>query len=267
MSHSCIRASLAATLVTVACFTSVAAAQESDVQPLTVTLKSGRTLTAPVDSRTDNEKLWLRFEGRGALLLRPIQWNAVTAATYLGEPVSLEQLKQLAQDIETEKTLVDRFTNHAPEHQPLSTTARKVLFSPPRITSLDFSARTGNWDADAADDGLIVQLAPLDANGRLAPASVRVEVILEASRPDPPYRENDFQRAQTWSVSVTGEELAAGTPIKLPFSPNHRRWGAVGRVTVRALAPGQGVFETKSLIRLQPRFEEAPRRSPYGLAY
>ena len=60
---------------------------------VTVQLASGRSFTAQVDNRTDDRRLWLRFVRKNAILLRPIAWSSIIIASYEGDLLNHEQLR------------------------------------------------------------------------------------------------------------------------------------------------------------------------------
>ena len=242
-------------LVSMPGWASMAVAQDQQEQHLTVHLHSGREFTAVVDPRTGPRKLWLRFEGRSAQLVRPIDWEAVVYAEYAGKEVPTESLYQLAQSIKTTETVVDQLTTSAPADQQHAVTARKILFVKP-VASLEASARVGNWDADRTDDGLLLWANPLDADGSSMAVPMRLEVTLEATKD---FHRDDwdgsFQRVYHWAASVTPGQLRSGIPAKLAFPPGYERWGSMGRVIVRAVIPGHGVFEREAYVRLVNEFD------------
>ncbi len=66
---------------------------------IVVHLISGRTMTAKIDARTDAGQLWLRWESPGAEVLRPIQWQCVTAAEINGNNISGKEFFDLVDQI------------------------------------------------------------------------------------------------------------------------------------------------------------------------
>jgi hypothetical protein len=66
---------------------------------IVVHLISGRTMTAKIDCRTDAGQLWLRWESPGAEVLRPIQWECVTAAEINGNNISGKEFFDLVDQI------------------------------------------------------------------------------------------------------------------------------------------------------------------------
>lgn len=75
-------------------------AQESQAKELiTVDLRSGRTFTALIDSKTDAKQLWLRWERGTAVLQRPIRWDRVVRAKIAGEELTGEELQQVVATI------------------------------------------------------------------------------------------------------------------------------------------------------------------------
>ncbi|MCA9176235.1 MAG: hypothetical protein KDB14_17230 [Planctomycetales bacterium] len=97
-------------------------------ESLTVHLQSGRVFTAPVDQKTDDQHLWLRFEGRSVHLLRPIAWHAIVEASYAGQPISLAQLKAFSSRIQTQRTLIDGLDSYAPAGATHAAAAHRVIF-------------------------------------------------------------------------------------------------------------------------------------------
>ena len=226
-------------------------------EPLTVQLRSGRTFTAPVDIRTDAEQLWLRFEGRSAQLLRPIQWSRIERAAHQGRDVPLDELQALALSIKNDDRLVDQLQTQtdAGDTRLHAEAARLILFRPVTgaVSSVDFSATLGNWDADAEDDGLLLTVAPLSRDGQLTPANLRLEVTLDANEADDHQTlgRGELRRVQRWVTQLTAAQVAAGQPVQLKFSPAQRQWGAFGRVHVRIGVDGQGVYSAEQEVRVK----------------
>jgi hypothetical protein len=233
-------------------------------ETLTVALRSGRTFTAAVDQRTNDSRLWLRFGHGPTVVLRPLAWDAVVAAWRNGEMVPREQLRDVAGEMKT-PLLVERESepsaeplppaaapSHADPQQDYATHDHGPFAPPPRVASVAFDAWLANWDADAAPDGLAVLIQPLDFWGGLLPTDGVVHVeLVGLSRRDfisAPHSGGVVQQTlDRWTQS-----LAAGLPtgdgllLKLPFHgspPSPESVASRGRVQVRLVAPGHGVFE------------------------
>ncbi len=241
--------------------TSLSGASET----MTVRLQSGRTFTAAVDARTDDNRLWLRFGAGSTVVLRPVAWSAIVDAWREGEPVDRRRLREVA---EAMKSPVDPSPSENLELVP--TAAPEALWRPvpraveitPRVTSLAFAAHLSNFDADAEPDGLVVVVRPFDAWGRILPIDGVVEVELHGAV------RRTFQSAPQ-SGGVVHDLLgrwtkplhaAVATPdgylVKLPFPHRRLEPAAVasrGRVHVRLVVPGHGVFEdVRDGVAIQP---------------
>ena len=81
---------------------------------------------------------------------------------------------------------------------------------------------------------------------------MRLEVSLEANSADPNNTagRGELRRVQTWVVHVTADQVAQRQPIQLEFKPERTRWGAKGRLHVRAVVTGQGAFEAQHNVRI-----------------
>lgn len=131
-----------------------------------------------------------------------------------------------------------------------------------RVTSLAIDAWTANWDADVEVDGLIVEVAPSDAEGLLVPVWGTLEVRLFAQRRAGGKHPEPFDMRQRWTERVRPSDFgrgAAAARYRLAFAPsasNPEFDGAVARygaVVVELSVPGQGTYTaTASTVRLRP---------------
>ena len=215
-----------------------------------VELSDGRQFTAAIDDRTDREQLWLRFDRPASLVLRPVSWSAITAATVSDQRLTVDQLMEKLPDLVSKRRLErPRSNNGSPAPQQLEQSP------PPTVTSLDIHARIANWDADPEPDGLEVDLAPLDANGYLTPANATAEATLVGvtgiRRASPSGRaraiDDRFPILGRWTVIVRPEDFSStGALVRLPFQAVDphvaEEYRYVGAVTVRLVVPGNGVF-------------------------
>lgn len=222
-----------------ATFAALATAADS---PLTVHVRSGRTFSAPVDVRTDESTLWLRFEGRSVRLLRPVDWNDITSAYYEGESIDLDSLRPFAHSLANHERLVDRLPTRAPGGQPHDETARQLLFVQP-VESFHIDAQWGDRDSDRVVDGVTLQLAVRDRKGNAVPANLRIEATLEMPSSDErPHHRGAFEQVQRWVVAAD----RPGVHLSVPSAAQQCR--QVGRLTVRVTIPGEGTFERQTII-------------------
>lgn len=142
-----------------------------------------------------------------------------------------------------------------PQSQPFGTRHPQRRPSP-KIVSLSVRARLANWDADPQPDGLLIELAPLDANGHFAAVSGNVDLVLYGERHQQAGkahedRESFFILEKTTKllrVTDAGKELGSDAyHLRLPFrkfDPNRDfSIGEYGILHARLSVPGQGVFQ------------------------
>src|SRR5207244_4505448 len=116
---------------------------------VSVGLASGRRFTAYIDARTNDDKLWLRFEGQGILVLRPIDWDRLRSAEIGGRTLTVADFKQHAASLSSsaseEVSPSQVVTASIP---PPSSLAHRGAWpsSAASLRSVDFHARIANWD-------------------------------------------------------------------------------------------------------------------------
>ena len=122
-----------------------------------------------------------------------------------------------------------------------------------------------NWDADVETDGLVVEVAPLDAYGTLVPASGTLEVELFAPQRrvfhHAPLSGGDtLELVERWTRALNAVDFGPrGVQVRLPYGAIHPElrpdWMAswYGLVHVRLTIPGHGVFEdSRDGVRIRP---------------
>lgn len=236
-------------------------------EPITVHLQSGRTFTAEVDARTDQRKLWLRFGGASAVLLRPIDWQRVVSAQHQGKKLTTKQLRDLADSLKSKVTVFkdphEVVDEPLPGEPAFSQQAQSALGAAPRVASVSFDTFLANWDGDVEADGLVVQLHPISIEGRTAQVGGTVEIELFAIQSRrfsevPHGRGLSSKQIGRWSVALTPEQIGPhGATLKLPFQADHPEFnnqlGSFGLVHVRFASPGHGVFEhSQDAVRIRP---------------
>lgn len=212
---------------------------------LTVMLASGREFTAHVDSRTDEERLCLRFSSGGGSILRPIAWNRITAARLGDQEIAIKELKRTCEELKS--TSPPRvMPANSPASAPTSPSSPPVAF-------IRIDAWVANWDADVEPDGVRVQLEPCDENGTPVAVSGTAEIELFAARARK-YHEApqsggwSTELIERWNENVEAKEIdPRGVLLKLPLGAIHPDFttgvGNWGLIHVRIVVPGSGVFE------------------------
>ena len=238
-------------------------------QPVTVQMRSGRSLTAQIDARTDASRLWLRFSSASTVVLRPIAWDRVAGARH-GEKVmtaaefraAIDQLKTTHKDQQGDNS-APRDDRQSPDSH--AQRAREVLGGDRRVRSVHIDARVANWDADVESDGLLVHVYPLDEAGQLVAArgSATVTLLGVAGETRPSAqggaRSNrlSFPKLGRWTRQIRVADVGpTGVVLKLPFGAVHPEFDgrprSLGSVHVRLTAPGHGVFEdTAATVRIR----------------
>lgn len=223
-----------------------AGAADDPPAPLTVEVEGGRAFTGLVDKKTDDRRLWLRFEEGTAVLWRPITWSRIVAASHRGQKVDLDKLQGLSRQIQSSRQIVV-------QPRAVQSPSPPTEHAPAPPASLAIEAELSNWDADVETDGLALWLRVLDADGAATVAAGSLEVELFAPRirkyhEAPQSRGYAVDLIERWSVALTAEQFRRGEAIvRLPFGVIHpefdRRADALGLVHARLAVPGQGVFE------------------------
>jgi hypothetical protein len=259
-----LRLTFAGLLLSLATTTARAETNLFDVQ-----LASGRTFQGTISSRTDESRLWLQFGTKSTQMLRPIHWNRVVLAKRGDQDFTADEFRQLAiasalqgKVNPPKKPRILQIKRPASEGQPThAELATQAIAEPARVTHINVDAVLSNWDADVEQDGLLVDVAPLDAYGQVVATRGTVEVTLIAPQHrrfiDAPRAAGVVRgRIGHWTETVDWQEGQFGQ-LQLPFQALHpefnTRIGTHGLVHVRMTIPGAGVFEqTVELVRIRP---------------
>ena len=230
---------------------------------VSVQLRSGRTFTGRISNRSTDRLVLLKERGT-IKIWRPIAWWEIAAVTIDGEAADIERLRDLALEAALRRGDESQFSLPqaiAPEEQPVTTEVTSRLI--PAVTTITFDAFVANWDGDVETDGLVVLLAPLDADGGLAAVSGTVEVEFFAPQRRtfhhaPQSGGDTLERVERWTLQVQ-DYGPRGARLRLPFGAIHpeldQDWPAnhYGLVHVRFSAAGHGVFEdSRDGVRIRP---------------
>lgn len=244
-------------------------ASSQGAESIRVKLASGRTFEGFVDTRTDTERLWLRFEGEATLLYRPISWDRIEAVEHQGRDLSVEQLKRDSAQLKSKGNLnvPEEAQQTEPRRDAIETdaeAAQQMLAAPEPVRSLDIDASIANWDNDYEVDGIRVYLYPLDGFGGVVPTRGTVQVKLVGVRPASLPARYSFPRGEpfptlgTWTKQLSEATFGPnGAVIDLPFTSHYPSkeldLGAYGTVVARLVIPGRGVFEARAdVVRIRP---------------
>ena len=232
--------------------------------PATVRLAGGRTFSAPVDPRTDTERLWLRFGSGATTILRPIAWSAVVDVVHDARRYSGAAFRELALQPSFATSAAPnpnapRLVHRADDGAPSAgggglrlwnvPTVREATPSAPPIATIAVDAILAQWDADVEFDGLIVSLAALDSEGIAVECRGTAEIELLGPATAPLTTGNGFPVLGRWTRAVTPETSGDGyARLRLEFQAFHPDWSRQllrhAMVHVRLHVPGRGTFES-----------------------
>lgn len=229
-------------------------AAESQVaqSQVSVQVNSGRRFVGTVEPDSDAEYLILRMEASGLTLRRSIRRASILVIAPITEvnlPVAGARMIEMRGPADT----LPAAAAPAPI-QPVRQAAR-----------VSFDSLVANWDADVETDGLVLDLAPLDAAGYLVPAGGTLQVELFAPERrvfhHAPLSGGDtLELVERWTTAITAADFgSAGLRVRLPFGAVHPEidtdWLAswYGLVHVQLALPGHGVFEdSRDGVRIRP---------------
>ena len=234
---------------------------------IVVHLISGRTMTAQIDCRTDAGQLWLRWESPGAEVLRPIQWECVTAAEIDGNNISgkefFDQAGQIRRDIPAQSESAPKTQSIVMLGTPGGETSKSFAatnnMQEPKLPVqwLDIEARPARWDNYVDIDGMSICIAPKDAYGQVVAVRGTLDVDLIAEHAGVDRLPDPFSRIAHWSQAVRVEDFGPyGAVYKLPFQDlnpefdNHL--GPHGAIHATLSVPGQDTFEATADARIRP---------------
>jgi hypothetical protein len=228
---------------------STSLAQAGDAK-VSVQLVSGRSFAGVLDARTDSERLWLRWSVGDVELQRPIAWERIKSVELNGTPIEVIELQEQAAKLATlgRTTQLRRASAAAPG---LS------LAISPAVRSIHCDAFLANWDADAAFDGLVLEIAALDEFGQVVAAQGTAEAELTTIDYQPAYLNSSSGGRVPTSLGHWSQGWNAPQKLRLELQARDpQRDGSLGRyavLKVRVTIPGSGVFEQQiDGLRMRP---------------
>ena len=218
---------------------------------VSVELASGRSLTGVLDARTDDAKLWLRWTVGKVELQRPIAWKQVKSAKLHGAPIGLAELQEQAAKLATP----GRVTQLRPASSDTPPTSSPSIST--TVRSIQCEAWLANWDADAAFDGLMLEVTALDLFGEAVAAQGTVEAELTTIDYQPAYLNSSSGGRVTTSLGRWSQRWTAPQSLRLELQGRDpQRDGGLSRyavLKVRLSIPGSGVFEQQiDGVRMRP---------------
>ncbi len=226
---------------------------------------SGRGFAGDVDLRTDDEQLWIRSGDSALSVVRPVAWDRVRAVTFGCQTVPGGVFRELIESLRPEGS----FGPEPPQVIVMRGEGRGEIALPERaapardegdrVRWLDIDVWADNWDSDAAQDGLVVQISPFDGQGRLVPVRGTLRARLYAQRHAGRGHRDPFARRQRWTRAVREADFGPGGAIyRLPFAPKSTNpefdllVSKYGAVLVELDVPGEGTLAaTASSVRIR----------------
>lgn len=229
--------------------------------PVVVHLTSGRTFAGDIGPQTDAAELWLLSRRGSIAVLRPIAWDSVLKASVVGQNFSGEELRGTVEKLRAElpqpqaarppRSIVLRGSGSADEAlRPGARVGRErgTSAAANRVHHLAIDVSAGRWSDSVEQDGLVVHVYPLDAQGRIIQVWGSLEVQLKSWRLGNPYRPQPFFTVGQWSEKVRPDDFgAAGAVYELPYQAVRPETDLTvanqGLVHARLSVPGQGTFD------------------------
>ena len=242
-----------------------------------VRLLDGTKLTAFADVETNDQFLVLRFSSPGIRLRRRILWEDIAEATWNEKQLSTEEfraeLKSLTLDAGLDPLLhLDTLApplvaGGAVKAGGLPTLTdrqrvadkRQTAIESSRIQSLEVHAEVANWDRDAAIDGVMLHVRPLNHSGVVVPVGGHLNVklfgqaFLQAGGIRDNRRFEAFPSLGEWTQRVRKQDFGAdGAVYRFRFRRTHPEihtaLSSFGLTHTRLSVPGQGVFEASDAM-------------------
>jgi hypothetical protein len=248
----------------VVCGSAISAAADDRLVELSVA--GGRQYHGVIDPSSNQDKLVLRTGRNGITLLRPIAWDRIVAAKLDGDSIDPPKLKEMVGSGLTVPDSGRKRIELRDAGKVAEASQKAAVSSPPQqIVSVSFDAFVANWDQDVEMDGLVVELAAVDAKEFLAACEGTVEIELFAPQRRvfhhaPRSGGDTLELVERWSRSIAAQDFGkSNVRLRLPFGTIHPELDAdwlassYGLVHVRVAIPGHGVFDaSQDGVRIRP---------------
>jgi hypothetical protein len=231
-------------------------------ESVTVQLHSGKSTTAEIDARTNDQLLWLRTAEESILFRRSIPWSEVQGAVHGDRRLSREELRQAAETLKTDLTPADvERPPVAPDHSPGTGGGPPprpgVVQSWPPLRALAIDARLANFNSTVEADGIAIEIRPLDGFGRITAVRGTLLVEVYGNRLGPADYPAAFPKVASSVFAVeTAHFGPEGAAFLVPYHRPHPEFDTdltpKGLVHARLNVPGAGSFEATTEVRLRP---------------
>ena len=236
-------------------------------QPVVVETVSGRSFSGQIDLRTNRQILVLRTGTQNITIVRPIDWNYVVRVRIEGKPLTPAELLQKFEASGWPSSNQElpaspkKIQLPGPSDQGADERAASAAESDdplPPVSSLHVEASVAKWNGGADNDGVLLRVFPLDAQGNIVPVDGTLEVELNGQQAATQTQGNPFPQLARWGQQVDARDVGAnGATYRLPFqawSPDvHLQLSSSGSVHARLSVAGQGVFDdTATMVRVRP---------------
>ncbi|MBS0208307.1 MAG: hypothetical protein JSS27_05070 [Planctomycetes bacterium] len=206
-------------------------------ETVTVYTRNGHGITGELDSRSDEQTLWLRVERPGITLVRSFARAEIDKVETVPPATGAQPIRV--------------FKLAGP---PLPRPELQSIIAPEPtlpIASIAVEAIVANWDADVEADGILLTLYAIDRAGQVVPidGSIDVELIGEGQGSTALLR--TFPVLGRWVRQVRAGEFGPQSyQYRFDFQtipPDFdQRLGMFGLVHARLVAPGHGTFDAST---------------------
>lgn len=225
-------------------------------ETVTLEFQGGRSVTAEIDARTDRQLLWLRTSEASIVFRRSVPWERIVSASHAGRTISVDELRQAAEDWKSELPAaeLEPKRQEKPSKRPKCRGALPHLPSPP-LRSLSIDAWLAHSRGSNAD-GLYIQVCPLDVLGGMAVLRGTLEVEIQAHQPGAVDWGSAAASVGSSVINLEPEHFGpSGAIYHVPYRRRNPDLDSTlapkGIVRARLKAPGEGVFEAWSEVRLR----------------
>ena len=213
-------------------------------------------LAGEVDSRTDDEKLWLRSSAKTFVLTTSASWTNIAVSNVGRKQLTANELKELAAKIKTRVPknhglydVRDNTSTHVVQQQIDSNATTQVQ-------SIKVEAHIANWDRDAESDGIELRISPQNAFGKVVPVSGQLLVQLVGRNRLPVRNQDAFPQLGRWSLRTNISDFDfRGAIYRLPYNkskpPTDQTLETLGVVEAQLMVFGHGRYEADAPIYIR----------------